>query len=70
VRRQLPAFEDALVVILLRFVAKNDDDAAGCIEALIVIVVVFGSSDAVSGKNKRGIHRGIRGEADRYVVLL
>jgi hypothetical protein len=70
VRRQLPAFEDTLVVILLRFVTKNDDDAAGRINGLVVVVVVFGGGDAISGDNERGIDRRIRGEADGHVALL
>lgn len=53
VRRQLPAFENALVVILLRLVTKNDDNAADGINTFVVVVMVFGSSNAVSSKDDR-----------------
>ena len=49
------AGENALVVELLRLVAQDQYELAFRVEAGVVVVVVFGSSDAVSGEYHRAL---------------
>src|SRR5215469_14566141 len=45
--------------------AQNDDDSASGVEALVIVVVVFGRGDAVTGKYQGRFDAGTRGKAQR-----
>ena len=54
-----------MLVVFLRLVAQNDGDSATHVEALVVVVVVLGRGDAVTGKYKRRLDAGTGREAQR-----
>ena len=54
VNRIVFALEAAVGVVLLRFVRQDNHHLAPDVDALEVVVVVFGSGDAVAGEDERG----------------
>ena len=54
----------------LRLVPEDDDDLAGCIDALVIVVMELGSCDSVAGKNKRSFNLCRVGKSDGNEVFV
>ncbi len=64
------ALEDTLVVEFLGFVTKHENDFVLGIQAGIVVVVVLGRGDSVSGEDHLATDLALRGEIQRHEILL
>ncbi len=64
------AVEYALLVELLRLMREHEDELALYVDPRVVVIVVFGRRDSVSGKDYSGGSFSVRRKAERHEILV